>query len=307
LNSSFVNIFSDFRIIFLSIVIEAFPFLLIGAFLASIIELFVTDEVIQKFLPKSKILQMISASFLGLIFPICECAIIPVARKLIDKGIPVGVAMVFMFSVPIINPVSMLATYFAFLRTPGVLIYRICCGFAVAMITGIMLVKHKKEDALIEHDSHDPHDCHEHHHHGSEEIRLSGKLVSVINTTRDEFFSVGFYLILGAMISSAIQVLLPETFISKVGEYEILSILSLQGLGYALSLCSHADAFVAAGLLGKFSFYSVLAFLITSPLMDVKNTIVLFGLFKKRFSVLLIIRVLVVTFVIVYLLSRIGV
>jgi hypothetical protein len=59
---------------------------------------------------------------------------------------------------------------------------------------------------------------------------------------------------------------LPETFISKVGEYEILSILLLQGLAYVLSLCSHADAFVAAGLLGKFSFYSVLAFLITSPL-----------------------------------------
>ncbi|MCD8502548.1 MAG: permease [Bacillaceae bacterium] len=85
----------NFNTIFISIVIEAIPFILLGVFFSAIIQLYVSEDVIKKYLPRNPIAALLPAAVLGAIFPICECAIVPVVRRLVKKGMPLHVGVVF--------------------------------------------------------------------------------------------------------------------------------------------------------------------------------------------------------------------
>ena len=130
--SSFFNV----NTIFLSVILEAIPFILLGVFVSAIIQSFVSENTIRKLLPRNAYLAVIPAAFLGIIFPICECAIIPVVRRLIKKGMPSHVGVVFMLSAPIINPVVYASTYFAFKSTPYIANARMLVG----LISSILIV-----------------------------------------------------------------------------------------------------------------------------------------------------------------------
>ena len=101
-------------IIFIGIILQAIPFLLIGVLLSSAIQVFISNDFIERRFPKSLGLGMIMALLLGFCLPVCDCASIPVFRSLIKKGIPIPVAVTFMTAAPVINPVVILSTYYAF-------------------------------------------------------------------------------------------------------------------------------------------------------------------------------------------------
>lgn len=123
---------STFNTIFLSIIIQAFPFMLIGILVSSIMHVFIPDNIVVKVFPKKFGLGYISAMFLGLLFPVCECAIVPVTRRLIKKGVPFPIALTFMFSAPIINPIVIVSTLYAFPGNPEYALIRVVAGLIVA-------------------------------------------------------------------------------------------------------------------------------------------------------------------------------
>ena len=298
--------FNEFKVIFLSIVIEAFPFILIGSIVASYIELFVGEDSIKKFLPKNPFIQIVTAAFMGLIFPICECTIIPIARRLIKKSVPVSTAIVFMLATPIINPVPMLATYYAFGRNTDVMIHRVVLGFIIAVTVGLLHLNHKKEDVITDGEEKKDYDCSASCHHqadpeSTKKMKFTEKMSLMITHTWQEFLGVSVYLIVGSIIAAFVTVSMPDKMVLYMQNNNVAGILSLQALGYCLSLCSHADAFVAAGLASKFTLYPILAFLIISPMIDIKNTIIMTGLFKKKFAISLIVKIFVITFLVIYL------
>jgi uncharacterized membrane protein YraQ (UPF0718 family) len=75
--------------IFLSILIEALPFVLIGVLIAGVIQIFVTEEHIQRWIPKNKTMAVIMSCVVGALFPACECGIVPIVRRLVSKGVPI--------------------------------------------------------------------------------------------------------------------------------------------------------------------------------------------------------------------------
>lgn len=331
----------DFKIVFLSIIIEAFPFLLIGSIIASLIDLYVSENFILRVLPKNRVLQMILMIFVGLIFPVCECTIIPITRKLIKKGMPVSTAIVFMLLVPIINPIAIIATLVAFQGSvPAMILYRIGVAVVVAFIVAFSFFKTDKKDILKpdhhhDHNAHhhcdhiackdDEHEHEEHHHeqyehdhdhqcdhigcnhdHPADDVRSQSpgrQFAWLVKSVKNEFIDVAALLVIGAGLAGAVQVLLPSSVVNAVTGKGVFSVLFMQTLGYSVSLCSHADAFVAAGFYGTFGFFPVLAFLIISPLIDIKNTLVLVGLFQRKFSYSIVLRIFAVTFVIIAVLS----
>lgn len=126
--------------IFLSIVIEAIPFILLGVFVSALIQIYVKEETLQRFLPKNAFAALLPATILGAIFPICECAIIPVVRRLIKKGMPLHVGVVFLVAAPILNPVVFASTFFAFRTNPTVLLYsRMGLAFFLAIFIGAVM------------------------------------------------------------------------------------------------------------------------------------------------------------------------
>ena len=71
--------------VFLSIIIEALPFVLLGSILSGFIEVFVTPEKVQNFLPKNKVLAILFGTLVGFIFPSCECGIVPIITRFLEK------------------------------------------------------------------------------------------------------------------------------------------------------------------------------------------------------------------------------
>ncbi len=262
--------------IFISIIIEALPFILIGVLISGIIQIFVSEELIVKIIPKNPILAILSASLVGSIIPACECGIIPITRRLILKGVPVPASIAFMLTGPIINPVVIFSTYVAFGNSWRMVILRSVLALICSILVGLILHKTVKQSPLKNNKI-------EHIHFHSFKERIDAMFKHSI----DEFFSVGKYLVIGSFIAAAVQTFVKTSTLVSIGTGQASSHLVMMGLGFILSLCSQADAFVAASFRNSFSEGSILAFLIFGPMLDIKNTLMLLSTFKAKFVMLL--------------------
>lgn len=280
--SSFLQLNS----IFISILIEAIPFILIGVILSGIIQMFVSEEMIARIMPKNRFLAVLFGALTGVLFPACECGIIPITRRLLLKGVPLHAGVAFMLTAPIINPIVLFSTYIAFGNRWSVVFYRGGLALAVSLIIGVILSYQFKDNQLLKPDE----PGHHHHHHGTLLQKLGGTLRHAI----DEFFSVGKYLIIGAFIAAAMQTYVKTSTLLAIGQNDVSSSLVMMGLAFVLSLCSEVDAFIASSFSSTFSLGSLIAFLVFGAMVDIKNLLMMLAAFKKRFVFLLITYIVVI-------------
>ena len=310
---------SAFTLILWSILLEALPFVLLGTLISSLIQVFVSEDTLLRILPKNNLFRLVFASCIGIIFPVCECAIIPITRGLIKKGMPLGPAIAFMIAAPIVNPIVLLSTYTAFPDMPQMAIYRGVFGFIAAISIGFIAGRYK-DKILLNNMANVSCSCgHDHHidstprgictkphnHELVQKNKISTTIKSIVSHVNEELQSVGAYLIFGAIIASTIQIFVSQDLLLTIGQGQISSILVMMALAFVMSLCSTADAFVASTFILQFSSASVLAFLITGPMVDIKNTMMLFGSFNKKFVIRLIILILAVCFILAIIASMI--
>ena len=121
--------------IFLSLIVEAFPFLLLGVMLSSALLFLVDERRLLGLIPKQPLLGALAGSAIGFLFPVCECGNVPVARRFLLQGFPPSVAVGFLLAAPTINPVVIWSTWTAFRGQPEVVILRIL--FSLFIATGI--------------------------------------------------------------------------------------------------------------------------------------------------------------------------
>lgn len=283
---------------YLGIIVEALPFLLIGAVLSALIQIYVSDELIKKIIPKNSIIAYFIAAISGILFPVCECAIVPITRSLIKKGLPIGVGITFMLAVPIVNPVVIMSTYYAFPNDINIVIYRTIGGvigsLIVGMIVGLIYDKKKNTEVLKSEEVALYCDCCT--FSNNYYISLKGKIKNLVLNASNEFLNISVYFILGALLSSIFVVFLQDSLINNMTSGKIVGIGVMMLLGFLLSLCSEADAFVAKGFMDNFGVAGVIAFLILGPMMDLKNLILSFGFFKKKFVLQLLLIICIVVF-----------
>ncbi|CUH94989.1 putative membrane protein [Propionispora sp. 2/2-37] len=279
----------NFKIILFSILIEAFPFILLSVLLSALINNFVSEDILQRFTPKNKLLGLFLASGIGIFFPVCDCGMVPIVRRLIAKGVPLYFAVTFMLAVPIINPVVGAATGFAFNGNSTVVIYRLAAAFFTACLTGILLGSFWGRNALRQgdHASDNPGHCGCHSLPASRRLSITGKLIQTLRDAGDEFFEMGKYLLLGAMLSALFQILLPREVLLPLGSHPLFSIAFMMLFAFGSSVCSSADAFIAASFSNSFSLGSLIAFMVFGPMIDAKNLLMLLHAFRPRFVVTL--------------------
>ncbi|MFC4322227.1 permease [Litchfieldia salsa] len=277
--------------IFLSIVLEAIPFILLGVFVSALIQTFVSEQWLQKYIPKNPFAALIPAALLGAIFPICECAIVPIVRRLIKKGMPLHVGVVFLVGAPILNPVVFASTYYAFQSNKEIVYARMGLAFILSIIIGLILYLIFKNKDQIKWSMEEIAGK-----RNTEPVLGGNKLKATFYHASDEFFDMGKYLIMGAFIASLFQTFLDRSILQAIGSNEVLGPLVMMGFAYVLSLCSEADAFVASSFGNTFTTGSILAFLVYGPMLDLKNTIMLFAYFKARFVICFMVVVTVVVF-----------
>ncbi|HFU9626288.1 TPA: permease [Streptococcus agalactiae] len=264
--------------IFISIIIEALPFVLLGTILSGIIEVFITPDIVNKFLPKNKFLRVLFGTFVGFVFPSCECGIIPIINRFLEKKVPSYTAVPFLATAPIINPIVLFATYSAFGNSIRFLILRFVGATIVAIALGVMLAFLVDDNILKE-------DAKPTYFHDYSDKKWYQKIFLALAHAIDEFFDTGRYLVFGTLIASAMQIYLPTRVLTTIGHSPITAILVMMLLAFILSLCSEADAFIGASLLSTFGIAPVMAFLLIGPMIDIKNLMMMVNSFKTRFIV----------------------
>ena len=313
----------DIAIYFTTIILEAIPFLLLGALISAIIEEFVSEERISKMIPKNRVLGSLVGIFLGLFIPACDCAVIPIAMRLKKKKVPTNVIVSFMLASPIISPVVLLSTFFAFGETekmllfgfemPKLFVYRTIFGVVVALVVGIILDIICKDAVLKEetyehhhhhHDHEHIHTCNHHHEgcscsHHEKETGPLGRVKNIINIMYGDFMGIISYMAVGALLAATMQILLPISNIGGIVQNKYISTFIMMLLAFALSLCSTSDAFIARTFMNSLSKNSILAFILLGPMIDIKNTILLNKSFNKKFVIVLVASI----FITVYLIS----
>ncbi|MEH7092666.1 hypothetical protein COK01_30025 [Priestia megaterium] len=274
--------------IFISILIEALPFILLGVIISGIIQIFVTEEMMAKAIPKNKFGAIVLASVIGALFPACECGIVPITRRLMAKGVPLYAAIPFMLTGPIINPVVLFATFVAFGNDWKIMIERGVVAFLVSLIVGLILAfQFKTPQVKNEIQVH------------TASKKMSEKIGDALKHTIDEFFSVGKFVIIGGLIAAAMQTYVKTSTLIALGHGVVSSNVVMMGLSYILSLCSSADAFIASSFRSTFNDSAIIAFLVFGPMFDIKNTLMMLSQFKTKF----VFSLFVYVFILVLLLS----
>ncbi|KOO47659.1 permease [Priestia koreensis] len=278
--------FLQMNTIFISILIEAMPFVLLGVIISGIIQMFVTEEMLAKIIPKNRFLSVVVTTLLGAIFPACECGIIPITKRLIAKGVPLHAAAGFMLTGPVINPVVIFSTYIAFGNSWSMVGQRVGLSFIVALLAGWMISFHFKDSQLKE----------EIHVHSTAKMPFKEKVSGAIKHTIDEFFLVGKYLVAGSIIAAAMQTYVKTSTLLSIGNGHYMPIVVMMVLAFILSVCSSADAFIASSFRGSFANNALVAFLSFGPMFDIKNTLMMLGNFKGKFVLVLFMYVFIFTF-----------
>ncbi|SFI63915.1 permease [Thermoflavimicrobium dichotomicum] len=266
--------------IFFGIFIEGLPFILLGVFVSSLIHVFVKEETVWRWLPKSPLLSIPLAACLGLVLPICECGIVPVARRLIEKGFPSHVAFTFLLAAPVVNPVTIVSTYMAFGDSWYMVWLRLSLAVGIAIIMGVLFLLFFSDKNILKGERDQIHDCTEHCHHDDHDHADEGRLVHALYHSIFEFIDMSKYFILGGIIAASFQTFIGISAIKEVASDGVLGILLMMGLAFGLSICSSADAFVAASFRTALSTAPMMAFLVYGPMMDLKNLLMMSGSFR---------------------------
>ena len=285
---SLPNSVLQMSVIFLSIVIEALPFVLLGCLISGALQVFLTPERVTKILPKNKLASIAMGCGLGVFFPSCECGIVPIVNQFVKKDVPVHTAFAFMLTAPIVNPIVIFSTFIAFGNSAKFAFLRVVGSLLVAMVVGVWLAYFNQQGVLKQQSlplmqSHTPHS---HHHHGHDHAPVEGRgqqIKVLLQHSLDEFFDTGRYLIIGGLIASAMQTYLPTGLMLTLGSTKLLAVFVMLLLALTLSLCSEADAFIGSSLLSLFGVGPVVGFLVFGPMVDIKNLLMMKRYFTGRF------------------------
>lgn len=286
----------DFITLTLSIVVEALPFVILGALVSVVIRLFAPTQRLIQLLPKRPVLRRLSVSMLGTFMPVCECGNMPVARGLVTKGLSVAESTTFLLAAPIINPVTFLSTASAFNLDLSVVAYRMAGALFIANLVGGLFALYKDQMELVSKGFYNTlcevEAADGHHHDGHDHQHAPGRWQEGVGIFRDEVSLMLKMLCLGAVIAGLTQVFVPRHVLTSVGGDPFLSVLAMIGLAFVISICANVDAFFALAYTSTFTAGSIVAFLVFGPMIDIKMLALMRTTYKTR---LLVVMTLVVT------------
>jgi len=255
--------------IFVSIAIQALPFLVLGVLLSGALAALVPPGWLARALPRRDAVAVPAAGLAGAVLPGCECASVPLAARLRERGVRPAAALAFMLAAPAINPVVLVATAVAFPGRPKVVAARFLASLLTSVVVGLIWSRLGRDEWID---------------------RARARLVegdtrwqSFGQTVRDDFLQAGGWLVVGAMAAATLQAFVPRPLLDAVAADPLLASLCLGLLAVALAICSEADAFVAASM-RQFPLEARLVFLVVGPAVDVKLVAMQVGVFGRRFA-----------------------
>ncbi|MFZ5881443.1 MAG: permease [Chloroflexota bacterium] len=272
-----------FATVFLGIFVEAAPYLLLGTLASGLVEMFLDREQMARLIPRGGLGASLAGAVLGLAFPVCECGVIPLTRRLFSKGLPLPAGLAFLMAAPVFNPIVIFSTASAF-GWGRMLLWRLGLTLLIAVAVGLIFSVEKNAGNVLKLAA----PVLSLHTVPEAVPPFKDKLRQALVIAADEFFEMGRYLVVGAMLAAAMQTFIPQSSLLAIGSGPLLSVLVMLALAFVLSICSTVDAFVALGFVGAFSFGSILSFLVFGPMVDIKSLMMYRQVFKPRIVAYLI-------------------
>jgi uncharacterized membrane protein YraQ (UPF0718 family) len=255
--------------VFVSVLVQAVPFLVFGVVLSAVIAVFVPRSFWARALPKHPALAVPVASIAGVVLPGCECGSVPIAGSLMRRGVAPAAALAFLLAAPAINPIVLVATAIAFPNNPEMVLARGVASLIVAVLMGWLWLRLGRTDWIRL-----PH---------RPDLDDMSRGRAFWAACRHDIMHAGGFLVVGAAAAATINVVIPEQWLQSLADNPALSVIALAVLAVLLSICSEADAFVAASL-SQFSLTSRLVFLVVGPMVDLKLISMQTGVFGRRFA-----------------------
>lgn len=294
----------QFVVSFQSIVYEALPFVIIGALISGILEELLPQQLFARMIPKNRSLAIAGSALLGLIFPMCECGIVPVMRRLLGKGLPLGCAVAYMLSAPVINPVVIASTWAAFsgdrsnidgLTSAQMVALRCGLSFITAFIVGTVVNNLARGDyssfikVPVKATSLDMAEESEH------KRPWGSRLANIAQVALNDFIDITCFLILGAILAASLQTFELVNKVSFLFGNPFSAAITMMAIAVLLCLCSEADAFVAANML-KVPLAGKIGFLVLGPMFDLKLLLMFTRVFKARLIVIIVVMLWTIIF-----------
>ena len=276
--------------IFLGIFIEAAVFLLLGTLASGLVEVYVGYDLISRYVPRDPVRGVLVGALLGFFFPVCECGVVPLTRRLFHKGLPTPVGIAFLLAAPVFNPIVIASTIAAF-GVGRVLFLRLGLTLLIATVTGLVFSAERRPERLLHPSAWAP--VAGASGAPSPVAALAGpgplprrewraELRRALTIAVDEFFEMGAFLVAGALLAALMQTLAPQNALLALGTGPVISVLTLIALAVILSIGSTVDAFIALSFAGTFTTGSLVAFLVFGPMVDIKSTLMYLGVFRRR-------------------------
>ena len=315
--------------LFFSLLVEAMPFLLLGVLLSSSLLFLVNEGQLITKLPKNPLLGAVVGSCIGFLFPVCECGNVPVARRLLLKGVSPAVAIAFLLAAPTINPVVIWSTWVAFGDRPRIVIFRVLFSLAIATIIGCIFSGQQDPRPILQTslakrinplvakpqspasspllqsgtfllDS-------------GKSLAMDDSIAASLAATKISPFSwrwqsflanvvlelreLGGMLVIGSAIAASIQVFVPREFVFSLGQDTVTAIIAMMLLAAIVSICSTVDSFFALSFAATFTSGSLLAFLVVGPTIDIKALGLMTSIFRPRIIIYIFALVAQLTFI----------
>jgi len=283
------DVLQDLLTLSISVIIESLPFVVLGIVLSIVVQVWLPQSWLDRFLPRTGPVRRLLISFLGVFLPVCECGNVPLARGLMVRGFSVADSMTFLLAAPILNPITIITTYQAFGWDGFVLIGRIAGGLIIANLVGWLFSRHAAPQTLLtprfaaecavpQADDHG-------HSRVGESLSLFAREAGVIMPA----------LFIGSLVAGGIQALVPRQVLVTLGSDPVFSILALMALAFVISVCSNVDAFFILPFASTFLPGSIVAFLVFGPVIDIKMLALMRTTYRARTLVLLTVLVALIS------------
>jgi uncharacterized protein len=261
---------ASWETVFVAVCVQAMPFLLLGTVVSAGVAVLVPASFLERALPRHPVLAVPIAGVAGAVLPGCECASIPVASRLMSRGVAPAASLAFLLSAPAINPVVLTATAVAFPGRPEMVVGRLLASLVASLVMGWLWAALGRPEWLR------PQPPARDHVHGG---RLRGFLAAL----EHDFLQSAGFLVIGALMAASLNVLVPRSLLTGLAGVPVLNVVVLGLLAVVIAVCSEADAFVAASLT-SFSTTARLAFMVAGPMVDVKLISLQAGTFGRAFA-----------------------
>lgn len=272
--------------VFLSILMQAIPFILLGAFISSGIQIFASTGWIMKQISKGSWYSFVIASVAGFFMPICDCGMVPIISGLLKKETPLPQTITFWLSSSAVSPIVIISMLYAFPEQPYLAVVRVITGLMIGIMVGVILKLINLETKDVTKGNRRVQNI------GKDILELKydgikGKIEAVFAGAKVEFFRVAEYVIVGALISAVLQTIMPQTMKSFIGNNMIVQFIVMIVAAMLMSTCSTSNAFIGRSFSNNFSTVPILSFIVMGPMLDLKNMVMLSEILKKRFLLFL--------------------